>query len=271
MPAEPDGHHRCRARRAGRLALRSPQIFSLRISLLSRAPRRAGCRVVARVVRGKRTRLAVLVSGLKSGFVPACGRTEQGASRAKPRGSLRRTESGDKCRRRCPPCPAPAPPPRDPSGIARSSSSRLANASGRDTASVHAVLPFGIHASPSLVVACDDELRPCARTCAPCTPRSLCRSSAAVTGPCHTTRHPWLVDFAIRQAAYVATFAVSEAREERPLLDDPRPASASKKWGDLRFGPARYRHGAVARLEPDSHVDLIRTRGCRKIGPTPGC
>jgi hypothetical protein len=74
-----------------------------------------------------------------------------------------------------------APPPRDPSGIARSSSSRLANASGRDTASVHAVLPFGIHASPSLVVPCDDELRPCARTCAPWTPPAPCRSSAAVS------------------------------------------------------------------------------------------
>lgn len=76
-------------------------------------------------------------------------------------------------------------------------SSRLANASGRDTASVHAVLPFGIHASPSLVVACDDELRPCARTCAPehrdpvastatgccgaVPPPAPCRSSAAVS------------------------------------------------------------------------------------------
>jgi hypothetical protein len=61
-------------------------------------------------------------------------------------------------------------------------SSRLANASGRVKASVHAVLPFGIHASPSLVVACDDELRPCARTSAPWTPPAPCRASAAVTG-----------------------------------------------------------------------------------------
>jgi hypothetical protein len=58
----------------------------------------------------------------------------------------------------CTPCPAPAPPPRDPSGIARYHSPRLRERGRRELA------------------------HPCARTYAPWTPLPLCRGSAAVTG-----------------------------------------------------------------------------------------
>jgi hypothetical protein len=102
----------------------------------------------------------------------------------------------------CTPCPAPAPPPRDPSGIARSSSSRPRRRGRRELA------------------------HPCARTCAPWTPPTPCRSSAAVTGLCHSTRHPWLVDFAIRQEACVAVFAASGVRGKCTLLADANPARA---------------------------------------------
>ena len=176
------------------------------------------------------------VPGDQEHFVPACGRTKQGEWRCdgrpepRRRGCWRGTAAfgadpsapppRDALRGKRPACihavhpfgilPHPRPSPHAIQGmrLRAATSSRLANASGRDTASVHAVLPFGIHASTSLVVACDAELRPCARTCAPerrspkpcratrcfraVSPPAPCRDSAAVTGPCHPTRHPWL-------------------------------------------------------------------------------
>jgi hypothetical protein len=124
------------------LGLRSPQIFSLRISFLSRAPRRAG-------LSGAR--------GARQAHTAHGSRLEV---EERFRSGLRPDRAGGfTSKAPCTPCPAPAPPPRDPSGIARYHSSRPRRRGRRELA------------------------HPCARTCAPWTPPAPCRSSAAVTGP----------------------------------------------------------------------------------------
>ena len=148
-------------------------------------------------------------------FRPACGRPEQGVGSPTPGVSSRQTLPRNLPFRRCPPARSAhrrramrfEANARPASMRSTRSAVGYASSSAPTTRAIHGPRVGGSrqcrdnsrlsHASPSLVVACDDELRPCARTCAP-EPRDIaacratrcfravpppapCRSSAAVS------------------------------------------------------------------------------------------